>query len=515
VATDIPAELVGDPLRLGQVLINLANNAVKFTSSGEICLGISLQQQLPGEIVLLFKVSDTGIGLTQEQIGRLFTSFAQADTSTTRQYGGTGLGLAISKSLAEAMGGRIGVESEYGKGSTFWFTARLATPVSASVREDTETHAIGPAPATKIGRTRAHSLEAALGSIAGACILLVEDNEINQLVACEMLRGVGFEVDVADNGQIAVHSVEARMAEQRPYDIVLMDMQMPVMDGVTASRLLRENHSAQTLPIVAMTANAMKADRDRCLEAGMNGFVTKPINPEALWQALLRWITLRPGLGLQAAPAVAAAADADPALDGLLQALTTLPDLDTRLGLLRTANNPAFYISLLKKFVASQVDAVQHINRSLEDGDRPSAERIAHTLKGVAGNLGATALQASAEALESSLRQAAATEQTLPLLADMAERLAHFIQALQTVPGLFPAAACANSSAPSAAERQAAEAVVQQLKNLLANDDASAMELWESHAPALRALLAQAADIEAAINGYDFEAAITLMEEST
>jgi len=247
----------------------------------------------------------------------------------------------------------------------------------------------------------------------------------------------------------------------------------------------------------------------------MNGFVTKPINPEALWQALLRWITLRPGLGLQAAPAVAAAADADPALDGLLQALTTLPDLDTRLGLLRTANNPAFYISLLKKFVASQVDAVQHINRSLEDGDRPSAERIAHTLKGVAGNLGATALQASAEALESSLRQAAATEQTLPLLADMAERLAHFIQALQTVPGLFPAAACANSSAPSAAERQAAEAVVQQLKNLLANDDASAMELWESHAPALRALLAQAADIEAAINGYDFEAAITLMEEST
>ena len=634
VASDTPLTLVGDPLRLGQVLINLANNAVKFTQSGEICLGISVQQTLPDGVVLLFKVSDTGIGITPEQIGRLFTSFSQADSSTTRQYGGTGLGLAISKSLAQAMGGAIGVQSEYGKGSTFWFTARLglgskdtalhwprmdlrgrrvlvvddneaaalmlsdllgsmgfeaqhvdsgkgaidrlkvadasgqpyefvmmdwlmpdmngletvraiqalhvdkapfvlmvtahrreelikgaaelgishvlAKPVSASLMVDTLMQIMGHAqPTSSAPINPVHSLEGALVSIAGARILLVEDNEINQMVACEMLRGAGFEVDVADNGQNAVHSVEARAAEQRPYDLVLMDMQMPVMDGVTASRVLRETHSADTLPIVAMTANAMKVDRDRCLEAGMNGFVTKPINPEELWQSLLQCVKARPGLGLQTKPAPVAPMEVAGDAAQTLQALTQVRNLDLRLGLLRTNNNPALYATLLKKFVLGHAHAAQHISSCLDGQDRPTAERIAHTLKGVAGNLGATALQSSAEALESSLRHVEPSEQTLPLLADLADQLAQLTQALQEVPSLFPPAPTASSAVPVASED--ADAIVQQLLTLLSQDDASAMELWESHAPLLQSRFANAAQIEAAINGYAFDDAIRWM----
>ncbi len=519
VAPDIPAELVGDPLRLGQVLINLANNAVKFTPSGEICLGISVQQALHGEIVLLFKVSDTGIGLTQDQIGRLFTSFAQADTSTTRQYGGTGLGLAISKSLAQAMGGSIGVESAYGKGSAFWFTARLGKPVSASVREDTVTHAMDPAPAApaaKFGRTQAHSLESEMGVIAGARILLVEDNEINQLVACEMLRGVGLEVDVADNGQIAVNSVEARLAEQRPYDLVLMDMQMPVMDGVTASRLLRETHSAQTLPIVAMTANAMRADRDRCLEAGMNGFVTKPINPEALWQALLRWIAIRPGLGVQAAPAPAAmngdtAVAMDASVADILQALRKASDLDVHGGMQRTNNNPAFYLSLLKKFVAGQADAVQRIQRSLQDGDRSDAERMAHSLKGVAGNLGASALQHAAEHLETALRTGVPEGQVHAAAMRAQGQLDRLLAALRAVPG-FLQSAISSQATLTDAERCASEKVLQQIKALLQEDDSAALELWESHASALSALIPNAQAVATAIGIYAFEEALEMLD---
>ena len=639
-ATDIPMTLVGDPLRLGQVLINLANNAVKFTQSGEICLGISVQRRLPGKIVLLFKVSDTGIGLTQEQIGRLFSSFSQADTSTTRQYGGTGLGLAISKSLAEAMGGSIGVESEPGRGSTFWFTARLgiaagdtafkrpsidlhgrrvlvvddneaaalilsamladigfevqhvnsgaatieklkeadsngkpyefvmmdwlmpgmngletvqaiqalhirtvpfvlmvtahrrqelikgaqqlgiehvlAKPVSASLLVDTMMRVMGqaqPMPPVMAGH-RSHSLEGAMGDIAGARILLVEDNEINQMVACEMLRGAGFEVDVAENGQIGVHSVAARLAVQQPYDIVLMDMQMPVMDGVTATRLLRITYSAETLPIVAMTANAMKVDRDRCLDAGMNGFITKPINTEELWQTLLRWIRIRPGLGLQATPVQVPLQVPVQAQDttALLRELGKIPNLDVNLGILRTNDNPAFYATLLKKFMTSQADAVQGINRSLDEGDRTSAERIAHTLRGVAGNLGATALQASAEALETSLRNAAPHAQTSDLLAHMAEHLAQLIQALRAVPGLYTTEPTTESGELSPTERQDAKSIAGQLKVLLANDDASVTDLWESHARVLRVLFRNAAQIEEAVNGYDFEAALALME---
>ena len=268
VAPEVPNDLIGDPLRLGQVLVNYANNAVKFTEQGKIAITVTLAQDLGSDVMLRFQVTDTGIGLSPDQIGRLFQSFQQADTSTTRKFGGTGLGLAISKKLAELMGGEVGVESQPGQGSTFWFTARLGKG---------EPSQAAPAPAA--------APVAETDALFGIRVLLVEDNELNQQVASELLGDLGMEVEVAENGQVAVEKVQSGY-----YDMVLMDMQMPVMDGLTATTEIRKLGFGQ-LPIIAMTANAMQADRDRCTEVGMNDYVTKPIDFEALVATLLRWVT--------------------------------------------------------------------------------------------------------------------------------------------------------------------------------------------------------------------------------
>ncbi len=315
IAADVPRQLLGDPLRIGQILVNYVNNAAKFTHQGQVRVSVRATVHAGHQVSLRFAVTDTGIGLKPEQMERLFQSFVQADASTTREYGGSGLGLAISKSLARAMGGEVGVQSEFGQGSTFWFSVRLLlagdTPHPEPAHPaNTERAASDQAAAMALSRhalpsptLSARALEAELARIAGARLLLVEDNELNQQVATELLRSQHFVVEVADNGQKALEMVHAHQAQQRPFDLVLMDMQMPVMDGVTAARHLRESLDAQTLPIVAMTANAMAADRQRCLQAGMNGFVTKPIDPDTLWRALLQWVGPRPGLGVLA-PAV-------------------------------------------------------------------------------------------------------------------------------------------------------------------------------------------------------------------
>jgi two-component system, sensor histidine kinase and response regulator len=403
----VSTRLRGDPLRLGQILINFCNNAVKFTEKGEVVIRAQVLEATGNTQLLKFSVSDTGIGITQAQIGRLFQAFEQADTSTTRQYGGTGLGLAISKRLAELMGGDVGVTSELGKGSTFWFTARLGKgvttprpsvlrsdlhgrrvlviddnsqaravlssmlmnmafvadeaasgeegiemvcqaakrsepyeiifvdwqmpkldgietskrilaltelsippqivmvtaygredvlkqaednglenvlvkPVTSSTLFDTvidvlrapseATDQIEVAPSFEIARTR------------GTRVLLVEDNDINQEVAIGLLEDAAIQVDLAENGEIAV-----RMAQENDYDAVLMDMQMPVMDGIEATRAIRSDPRFQNLPIIAMTANAMATDREQCLKAGMNDHIGKPIDPDQLFSVLLRW----------------------------------------------------------------------------------------------------------------------------------------------------------------------------------------------------------------------------------
>jgi two-component system, sensor histidine kinase and response regulator len=271
VAPDVPPHLLGDPLRLGQILLNYANNAVKFTEQGRIVVAVRAEERTDDDVLLHLRVSDTGVGITPEQKARLFQRFSQADASSTRKFGGTGLGLAICKKLADLMGGEVGVDSEPGRGSTFWFRARLGVGKAGR-----------PVPAGK-----------GLAALAGARILLVEDNDINQQVARETLEDAGLTVDVACDGRAAL-----AMVTQAAYDLVFMDMQMPVMDGVTATRAIRQMEGMDKLPIVAMTANAMEKDRQACMEAGMDDVLVKPIDPECMWDVLLRWLAAPYGAGL-------------------------------------------------------------------------------------------------------------------------------------------------------------------------------------------------------------------------
>ncbi len=269
----VPRNLIGDPLRIGQVLINFANNAVKFTAQGEVALCVKVVQIQANEVILHFSVRDTGIGIDEEQRGRLFQSFQQGSRSTSRKYGGTGLGLAISKRLTELMQGEIGVDSSPDNGATFWFTVRLGYR-SENIEDALETN-------TDLSHTPTLHLD-------NARVLLVEDNEINQEVACELLRELNIEAVIAENGAIAL-----KMLQKFPFDIVLMDMQMPVMDGITATQLIREMPQFATLPIIAMTANALASDREDCLSAGMNDHIAKPIDPPELAQKLLHWVAKR------------------------------------------------------------------------------------------------------------------------------------------------------------------------------------------------------------------------------
>ncbi|MDR1656238.1 MAG: PAS domain-containing protein [Deltaproteobacteria bacterium] len=275
ISREIPQRLLGDPIRLGQILNNLVSNALKFTAEGSVDLTVRLMEKNPDDILMLFEVKDTGIGMTTDQVQVLFKAFSQADTSTTRKYGGTGLGLTISKRLSEMMGGHIWCESEYGKGSTFAFTVRMKINHSSSVQE----------PLNVLKAISDKNLKELIKTICGAKILLTEDNEVNQLVASRILLKAGFEIDIANNGLEAIELVQQNM-----YDLVLMDIQMPEMDGLSATRAIRNLPGLQNLPIVAMTAHAMSGDRELSIEAGMNDHVSKPINISELFQTLLRWI---------------------------------------------------------------------------------------------------------------------------------------------------------------------------------------------------------------------------------
>jgi len=389
----------------------------------------------------------------------------------------------------------------------------LAKPISASLLVNTMMQLAGHAPSEMADLHRdphSSTAEAALAPLAGARILLVEDNEINQMVACELLQGVGFLVDVADNGQIGVHQVRARHANAQPYDIVLMDMQMPVMDGVTAARLIRETYSADRLPIVAMTANAMQADKDRCMAAGMNGFVSKPINPDELWRSLLAWIKPRAGLGL-APPSSLAAPAPSQQLEPVLAALRSIKGLDANRGLGLSNHNAALYVAMLGKFVKSQEHAVEAIRQALTDADPGRAERLAHTLKGLSASMGAEPLRHSLSAIEQAVHEGQDTATITRLLEPAAAQLQALVADLRATPGVMGESAPVTEVALTAAQQRELQAVVQTLRQLLEQDDSEAQALWDSHARELHAVLRQAQQLEQAIQDFDFEQALSLM----
>lgn len=521
VGKDVPARLVGDSLRVGQIITNYCSNAVKFTERGNISLNIRTVERRDKKVKLEFSVQDTGIGMTTEQQQKIFQEFSQADSSTTRKYGGTGLGLAISRSLAEMMDGHVWVTSEFGKGSTFYFTAVfdvnestenhdytpsinlrglnvlvcddnetarevlteiletfyfkvtsvksaveaidiliknsadpfdliimdwkmpeldgleasriilnekkiktptiimvtafgreeiaerareigikgfLVKPVTHSILFDTIMNVFGEEAKTKRknpqkGMKHATDLE----KIKGARILLTEDNEINQQVACELFESAGLIVDIARNGQESVEMV-ATSGVPSSYDIVFMDLQMPVMDGYTATREIRKLEDYSSLPIVAMTADAMAGIKAECLAAGMQDFVSKPIEPDELFGTLLKWVKT----GRRTNPEVEKPKVTVDSAE--LQEIPSFVSIDTEKGLRVMNGNKKLYISLLEQFVEKNSNLFDEIESARLSGDRETVLRLVHTLKGVSGNLGAVQLNAVSVKLETALK---------------------------------------------------------------------------------------------------------------
>ncbi|WP_236201064.1 response regulator [Pseudomonas pseudonitroreducens] len=616
---ELPTSLIGDPLRLGQVLLNLGNNAVKFTERGEIVLGIEPLALGPQEADLHFWMRDTGIGMTAEQCGRMFQSFIQADSSTSRRYGGTGLGLSISRSLVKLMGGKIWVDSEPGKGSVFHFHAHFGIPPgaaprrmlqasqmlgvralvvddNASAREILSGMALsyglevdvarngsealewireaelrqlpyqlvlvdwqmpgmdgievvarlhdghcenipavimvtafgreealdaaqergvelgtvltkpvtpstllesinialgGQSPVEPRSRERQSAADDAMAGLAGSRVLLVEDNELNQELALELLGDAGIEVVLACNGQEALD----RLAIDQRFDGVLMDCQMPVLDGYTATRALRLRPQLAQLPIIAMTANNMAGDRELALAAGMNDHIAKPIDPAAMFLTLSRWIKPRPRE--TAASAAVAIARADGPLD--------LPGIDSQAGLATCAGKTALYERLLRRFHTSYADFAGEF-RALDLGSDPQAQRrAAHTLRGAAGNIGAQALARAAAALEDACQAQASQALIARLLLDLQAEL----EVVQAGLAEHLAAQPPAIAQPAMSDAEAA-ALLRQLQDALAQSDTSAGDLVGRLRDFYRASprAAQLEDVAAAIEGFDFEQAL-------
>jgi signal transduction histidine kinase/CheY-like chemotaxis protein/HPt (histidine-containing phosphotransfer) domain-containing protein len=405
---DVPTWLRGDETRLRQGLLNFAANAVKFTERGSIMLR-ARQLADDGEALRVrFEVEDSGIGIAPDRVDRLFKAFEQADASTTRKYGGTGLGLAITRRLAQLMGGDAGLSSEPGKGSTFWFTARLR-------------HGEPPASEPKAPAMLPEPAELAR-CCAGARILLAEDNQINCEVVLETLKAAGLEADVAVNGREAVEK-----AQTGRYHLVLMDMQMPVLDGIEATRQIRELPNGRHLPIIAMTANAFADDRERCLAAGMNAFLAKPFDPDRLYELLRQWLPqTNPGRQV-AAPVAAPVAGED-----LARQLAAIDGLDLPSGLTTCRNKPEFLARLLVTFVQHHGNDPAALRLLACRGERSELERLAHALKSAAGNVGARQVSGLANDLLAAARRPEVADADLEgLTQPLADALERFVTSVR------------------------------------------------------------------------------------
>jgi two-component system sensor histidine kinase/response regulator len=624
VGTDVPTALIGDPMRLRQVLLNLVGNAIKFTEKGEITIGVHFIAAQDSTAHLRFDVKDSGIGLTTEQRARLFSAFTQADASTTRKYGGTGLGLSISKGLVEAMGGEIGVESEPGAGSTFHFTAKLGlqaqqrsviplTPHlqdmrvlvvddNASAREifvsmlrslKFEPRAVPSGAAaiealrqaqsegkpyslvlmdwrmpgmdgveairliqadTSLEKTptfimatafsREELLQQAQGIayegllakpvspstlldcimtafaqevvqaprklerrgelretaklIHGAHLLLVEDNAVNQEIAVELLSSEGASVDVANNGVEALDKVK-----QTHYDAVLMDCQMPLMDGFEATRRIRTEARFRELPIIAMTASVLTSDRERCINAGMNDFVGKPIDVNELFSTLVRWLKRSTG------EAVASAAEVSKEV-----APIRIPGVDVEKALKRVGGSIKLYKTLLSRFRETQTDAVHRIKEAIGSAETETAKREAHTLKGLAGSVGATRLAECASTVENLLK----TKETAGLdqaLASLEKSLSDFMASLPERAREANSDGAPQTTAQRSLDPAALGAALSDLAKLIARDDTRAAKAFEAISGNLRAAGQgeRSKQLQNLLARYDFESATAVLEK--
>ncbi|MCK5523124.1 MAG: response regulator [Thiomargarita sp.] len=392
--TDIPHHLVGDPLRLGQILVNLTNNAIKFTENGKILIKIRILALETEKVKLHFSVQDTGIGISQEIIAHLFDAFTQADGSTTREFGGTGLGLAICKRLVEMMGGEIWIESKLGKGSIFNFTTFFGMRENQVSGKNLGDENISQ----EVDKTQ--EVDKLLQNLRGARILLAEDNVINQKVAREILESIGLIVEIVNNGKEAL----AAIAHKSGFDAILMDVQMPEMDGYEATQFIKRQH--RECPIIAMTAHAMSSDKNKCLEAGMDDYVSKPIDVDQLFIVLTKWIKPK-NIGFQEIvkkPISTRNFEGKNASEERLP--DKLPGIDIKSAIKRLSGNKKLFKTLLKDFDRDYQNVVNDIRAALNKPDFKTAQNLIHTLKGVAGNISAYQLQGAARDLEIALKEA-------------------------------------------------------------------------------------------------------------
>ena len=635
---NVPQFLNGDSLRLSQILINYSNNAVKFTKQGEIVISAKVLEETETEVFLHFAVSDTGIGLTSKNKDKLFQPFQQADTSTSRKYGGTGLGLAIAKQLAELMHGEVGVDSEIGKGSTFWFTAKLGKaegkgkgkekslmpspdlrgrhvlivddnemarhilndllismsfkvaevksgedalkiiqkfdaegtpfeviyldwrmpemdgietaqaiqdlslnhaphiimvtahgreevikeieyagienilikPLNASILFDTMMRVLGHEDEKDVRVTHCdvrvtHCVTTSLEDLAiikGAAILIVEDIELNQEVAMGLLEDGGFDVHIANDGKEAVE-----MVAKNNYDIVLMDMQMPVMDGVTATIEIRKDARFKDLPIVAMTANAMQQDREACAAAGMNDHVAKPIDPDELFRALLKWIKPKHTVtssATRSAKKSAAKQDND---------LPIIEGLDVELGLKRVIGKKPLYFNMLRKYGMNQENTSNELRAALAANDYATAERVVHSAKGVSGNIGASDLQAMAGEIEKMIHEKVAIESILIKITPFEIAQKAMLTALKAQLPPDPALVVLSTVDMSNVDTSKATEILANLRQLLTENDSEADDVFQDNLDVIRVTLGEDvfSKVNAVMQQFNFKKALEFL----
>jgi len=524
IPSNLPAVLVGDSLRLEQILLNLGDNAVKFTEIGKIIFSIKIISQNDKKIQIQFSVQDSGIGISEEQKAKLFKSFSQADSSTTRKFGGTGLGLVICKNLVELMGGEIFLESEVNVGSRFYFTLPFEI--------GTADNALNNSLISKSNFLNDINL------LQGANVLMAEDNDINQEIVFDLLNSIGVNVSVVENGQHAL-----KILEKESFDGILMDCQMPVMDGYEATKEIRKQDRFKNLPIIAMTANVMPGDKEKALEIGMNDYISKPIKPEEMFAIMARWITpkqpcfankksflekksnhtdslpdlsgIDKSIGLfntQITSKQPCFVNKNSSLEEKSNHTDSLPDLsgiDKSIGLFNTQNKSQLYYNILQKFRDKQKDFEKTFCMAQSENDPKKVERAVHTLKGLAGTIGAMGIHDAAKELEIACKEN--RNDIDKRLEIVLTELKPVIEGLKSLDNNFPSE---NILEKSSIDKSRIDELIHKLYDYLSDFDTRASKIMSQLSPLVKQTeFADSFDeISNAIDEFDFEMAKKLIE---